>query len=82
MVGGESGSWGKPSSADVVLSAFQSSLGSKLTNSSGLTSTSSEASSASFGWRGNESEEDLQVFTAQVRKLRVRSFILAVFFSK
>jgi hypothetical protein len=28
-----------------------------------------------LGWRGKLAEEDLQAFTAQVRKLRVRSFI-------
>lgn len=36
---------------------------------------SSLASSASLGWRGNESDEDLHVLTAQVRKLSVRTFI-------
>lgn len=35
----------------------------------------SDTNSHSFGWRGKESEEDLQAFTAQVRKLRVRSFM-------
>lgn len=30
----------------------------------------------SFVWRGNERGEDLQVLMAQVRKLRVRSFML------
>lgn len=36
----------------------------------------SDTSSQSFGWRGKDVEVDLQAFTAQVRKLRVRSFIL------
>ena len=35
----------------------------------------SETSSHSFGCRGKLSEDDLQAFTAQVRKLRVKSFI-------
>jgi hypothetical protein len=38
----------------------------------------SDTSSHSFGCRGKLSEDDLQAFTAQVRKLRVRSFIFAV----
>lgn len=40
----------------------------------------SDTSSHSFGCRGKLSEDDLQAFTAQVRKLRVRSFIFAVVF--
>ena len=51
--------------------------GSKLTNNCGLTSTSSLASSASLGCSGNESDDDLHVLTAQVRKFSVRTFILA-----
>jgi len=35
-------------------------------------------SSASLGCRGKDWLEDLQAFTAQVRKLRVRIFILLV----
>jgi len=35
----------------------------------------SDTSSQSFGCRGKEALLDLQVLTAQVRKLRVRSFI-------
>jgi hypothetical protein len=66
----------KHTSVDVVRSAAQSMRGSTLTNSWGLISTSSLASSASLGWRGNESDEDLHVLTAQVKKLRVRTFIL------
>jgi hypothetical protein len=38
----------------------------------------SDTSSQSCGCRGKLSEDDLQAFTAQVRKLRVRSFIFAV----
>lgn len=37
----------------------------------------SDTSSQSFGWRGKDAEEDLQPLTAQVRKLRVRTFIFA-----
>ena len=36
----------------------------------------SDTSSHSFGWSGKEAEEDLQAFTAQVRKLSVRSFMV------
>jgi len=68
-------------SLEVIRSALQSMRGSTLTNSCGLISTSSLASSASFGWRGNESEADLQDLTAQVKKLRVRIFIFFIFLS-
>lgn len=37
---------------------------------------SSSTSSASLGWRGNEAAETLQALAAQVKKLRLRSFIL------
>lgn len=65
-------------SVDVVRSAFQSMRGSRLTNNCGLSSTSSLTSSASLGCSGNESDDDLHVLTAQVRKFNVRTFILAV----
>jgi len=39
----------------------------------------SDTSSQSFGWRGKEALDDLQAFTAQVRKLRVRTFIFLWF---
>lgn len=45
----------------------------------GLTSTSSCASSASFGCSGKDADEDLQVLTAQVRKFMLRTFILTDF---
>lgn len=63
-------------SVDVVRRAFQSMRGNKLTNNCGLSSTSSLTSSASLGCSGNESDEDLQDLTAQVRKFNVRTFIL------
>lgn len=37
----------------------------------------SETSSQSLGCRGKLAEVDLQALTAQVRKLRVRTFILS-----
>jgi hypothetical protein len=46
--------------------------------SCGFGATVSDTSSHSFGCRGKLSEDDLQAFTAQVRKLRVRSFIFVV----
>jgi hypothetical protein len=45
---------------------------------SGLGVMVSETSSQSLGWRGKDVVVDLQAFTAQVRKLRVRSFIVAI----
>ena len=62
-------------SSATVLKASHSTLGSTLIRSFGLSSISSVTSSQSFGWRGKLALEDLQAFTAQVRKLRVRSFI-------
>jgi hypothetical protein len=35
----------------------------------------SVTNSQSLGWRGKDVECDLQAFTAQVRKFKVRSFI-------
>ena len=59
--------------------ASQSSRGSMFLMKSVFRSISICSSSASLGWRGKaaEAEEDLQVLRAQVRKLRVRSFIFA-----
>lgn len=45
-----------------------------------LMSVSTTSSSASRGWRGKADGVDLQDLMAQVRKLRVRSFIFAVSF--
>jgi hypothetical protein len=60
----------------VIISAFQSTLGKTLNSNLGLISIVSETSSQSLGCSGNELELLLQVFTAHVRKLRVRTFIL------
>jgi hypothetical protein len=61
----------------VVIRAVQSTRGRTLKSSFGLGSIVSETSSQSFGCRGKEVEVLLQAFTAQVRKLRVRTFIAA-----
>lgn len=60
----------------VVMRAFQSIRGKMLMSSLGLRSISSWTSSASLGWRGKEVLLDLQALTAQVRKLRVRTFMV------
>jgi hypothetical protein len=60
------------------MSAFQSSRGSTLNRSCGLGAMVSETSSQSLGCRGKEALVCLHAFTAQVRKLRVRSFILGI----
>ena len=77
--------WGKVggrrgplTSSQTVFNAGQFNLGKRLTSNCALISRSSLTSSHSFGWRGKEAEDVLQVLTAQVRKLRVRIFILAV----
>lgn len=67
---------GISTSEAVVFRAFQSILGRMLYMSFGFGAMVSDTSSHSFGCRGKEAEDDLQAFTAQVRKLRVRSFIL------
>lgn len=65
-----------PTSDDVVIKASQSSLGRTLTMSAEFNSNSSCTSSASLGWSGKERFEDLQAFTAQVRKFRVRTLTM------
>jgi len=72
---GWDGGEGKSTSAAVTVSAAQSTLGKTLYINLGFSSMVSETSSHSFGWRGKEAEVDLQALTAQVRKLRVRTFI-------
>ena len=72
---GWDGGEGKSTSAAVTVSAAQSTLGKTLYINFGFSSMVSETSSHSFGWRGKEAEVDLQALTAQVRKLRVRTFI-------
>jgi hypothetical protein len=64
-------------SAEVTVSAAQSTLGRTLYINFGFNSMVSETSSHSLGCRGKLAEEDLQALTAQVRKLRVRTFIFA-----
>ncbi len=66
---------GGRTSEDVTSSALQSIRGKMLTRSLGFSSMVSWTSSASLGCRGKDWLEDLQAFTAQVRKLRVRIFI-------
>jgi len=78
-VGGVGGRVGKPSSAAVITSAFQSILGSTFFRSCGFGTILSDTNSQSLGCRGKEVEVDLQALTAQVRKLRVRTFIFAGF---
>lgn len=62
-------------SAARLFIASQSNLGNIFVMNRGFRSISICSSSASFGWRGNAAGVDLQVLRAQVRKLRVRSFI-------
>lgn len=65
----------RSTSEAVVTKTFQSILGRTFIISCGFGSMVSDTSSQSFGWRGKEVEVDLQALTAQVRKLRVRTFI-------
>jgi hypothetical protein len=60
-----------------MIRAFQSIRGRILKRSVGLGSSSADSISQSLGWRGKDALLDLQALTAQERKLRVRSFILA-----
>jgi hypothetical protein len=64
----------------MVLNACQSSRGRMLVRSKGFGAMVSDTSSHSFGWSGKDVEVDLHAFTAQVRKLSVRSFIATVDF--
>jgi hypothetical protein len=50
--------------------------GSMLSSRVGLMGISFETSEHSFGCRGKDALVDLQALTAQVRKLRVRTFIV------
>jgi hypothetical protein len=76
--GDEGGYRSRRTSEDVTISAFQSIRGKILTSSFGFSSMVSWTSSASLGCKGKDWLEDLQAFTAQVRKLRVRIFIFVV----
>ena len=62
----------------VVLNADQSNRGRMLNKSFGSDLSVSLTSSQSFGWRGKDADVDLHDLTAQVRKLSVRSFIVAL----
>jgi hypothetical protein len=66
-----------PTSETTTPKATQSTLGKTLYMSLGFNSMVSDTSSQSLGCKGKDSEEDLQAFTAQVRKLRVKTFIFA-----
>lgn len=68
---------GVHTSPAVIIKAAQSNLGRMFMIKSLLTWILAMASSTSLGWRVLV-EVCLQVFTAQVRKLRVRIFILLV----
>ena len=68
---------GKQTSAAVITNAFQSILGSTFFRSCGFGAMLSDTNSQSLGCRGKEADVDLQALTAQVRKLRVRTFIFA-----
>jgi hypothetical protein len=64
-------------STAVAASAAQSTLGRTLNSNLGLSSIVSDTSSQSLGCKGKEAVVDLHVLTAQVKKLRVRTFISA-----
>lgn len=65
----------KHTSEAITQSAFQSIRGRILRSKAVLRGISLLTSEHSFGCRGKDALVDLQAFTAQVRKLRVRSFI-------
>jgi hypothetical protein len=69
---------GRHTSEAIVRSSGHINRGRMFFKKARLRSVSMISSSASRGWRGKDAGEDLQAFMAQVRKLRVRSFILAV----
>lgn len=65
----------KHTSEAITQSAFQSIRGRILRSKAVFRGMSLLTSEHSFGCRGKDALVDLQAFTAQVRKLRVRSFI-------
>ena len=69
---------GKPTSSHTLASACHSRRGMMLRRNRGLKSSSVCSSSASRMWRGKAAGRGLQVLMAQVRKLRVSSFIVVV----
>jgi hypothetical protein len=64
-------------SLQIPLSSSHISRGNMFFKNGRLTSASTISSSASRGWSGKDAGFVLQFFMAQVRKLRVRSFMLA-----
>jgi hypothetical protein len=70
--------WVQLTSLAMTFRAAQSMRGRMLTSRFGFISISSDTSSTSRGWRGKQAVVLLQVLTAHVRKLRVRTFMLAV----
>src|SRR5262249_6055774 len=77
--GGSSLRPGRPSSLHIVFSACHSRRGRMLCRNSGLKSISMISSSASLGWRGKAVGGGLQALRAEVREVRVRSFISLAF---
>jgi len=71
----------KHTSRHIALNCSHISLGSIFFKKGRLTSASTISSSASRGCRGKDAGFVLQVLMAQVRKLRVKSFIFYLFFS-
>lgn len=67
---------GSPSSSVTTLNASHSTLGSTFLRNSVFNSASTISSSASRGCKGNAAGSALHAFRAQVRKFRVRIFIL------
>lgn len=69
--------WEEVHTAIAILpNAAQSTLGRRFVNNVGFWVMVSETSSHSLGTRGKDAVVDLQTLTAQVRKLRVRTFIV------
>jgi hypothetical protein len=62
---------------EMMIRAGQSIRGRILVRRMGLGASSAVTRVHSFGWSGKLRGLDLQAFTAQVRKLRVRIFIFA-----
>lgn len=77
-VGAVGGSSGRPSSLHITLNSFHRMRGKMFFRNARFTSASTISSSASRGCRGKDAGFVLQALMAQVRKLRVRSFIFCV----
>ena len=72
------GGLGTRTSPAITLRSSHASRGSMFFRNARLMSDSTTSSSASRGCRGKDARAVLQDFTAQVRKLRVSSFIFGV----